>query len=79
MLKEDIRVGDMLQTDIDPPAATHDHFHPLRPVLVLSLDASEYTRHEGYVVVLDCGIRTSVGCMWLDPSSGNPGCDSYGG
>jgi hypothetical protein len=79
MLKEDIRVGDMLHTDIDPPVATHDHGHPLRPVLVLSLDASEYTSHEGYVVVLDCGVVASVGCMWLCPPSGNTGWDSYGG
>jgi hypothetical protein len=68
MLKEDIRIGDMLQTDIDPPNAKHDHFHPSRPVLVLSLDASEYTPSEGFVVVLDCGIRISIGCVWLWPS-----------
>ena len=70
MLKRDIAIGDMLQTDIDPPNATHDHGHRSRPVLVLSLDASEYTSSEGYVVVLDCGIRTSVGCVWLWPSDG---------
>ncbi len=79
MLIEDIHIGDMLQTDIDPPDAKHDHFHPVRPVLVLSLDASEYGMEWGYVVVLDCGVVTPIGCGWLYPAIGSPDWDSYGG
>jgi len=68
MLKEDIHIGDMLQTDIDAPDVTDGRCHRTRTVLVLSLDASEYTLSEGFVVVLDCGIRTFIGCVWLWPS-----------
>jgi hypothetical protein len=69
MLKEDIQIGDLLQTDLDlsrtpglSPSARH--------VLVLSLDASEYTSHDGYVVVLDDGVAAPFGCMWLSPPRG---------
>jgi len=68
MLKEDIQVGDLLQTDIDAPNVTDGRRYRSRTVLVLSLDASEYTSSEGFLVVLDCGIRTSIGCVWLWPS-----------
>ena len=64
MLKEDIQIGDLLQTDLDPHRASG--LGPsARSVLVLSLDASEYTSHEGYVVVLDGGVAAVFGCMWL--------------
>ena len=70
MLKEDIHAGDLLQTDLDL-SRTPGHRPSARHVLVLSLDASEYTSHEGYVVVLDDGVAAAFGCMWLVPPSGS--------
>lgn len=70
MLKEDIRVGDLLRTDIDPPDAPwrdDDIEYPERLVLVLSLETGELSGDSGYVTVLDCGVRTSVSCVWLWP------------
>ena len=42
MLKEDIRVGDLLRTDIDLPSGGDDHFNEERLVLVVSTDTSEW-------------------------------------
>ena len=68
MLKEDIQIGDLLQTEVES-SRTPGLRPSARQVLVLSLDASEYTSHDGYVVVLDCGVAVSFGCMWLWPLS----------
>ena len=62
-------MGDLLRTDIDLPSGGADHFNEERLVLVVSTDASEYTSSKGYVVVLDCGVLTSVGCVWLWPGA----------
>ncbi len=75
MLKSDIRVGDLLRTDIDPPDARHDHCHPERLVLVLSLETIWNTDQSGYVVVLDSGVRTEISCVWLWP--GEQSLDMY--
>ena len=75
MLKSDIRVGDLLRTDIDPPDATHDHGHPERLVLVVSLETVWNQDQSGYVAVLDSGVRTEISCVWLWP--GEQSCDLY--
>ena len=67
MLKEDIQIGDLLHTDGDGTPGLRPS---ARQVLVLSLDASEYTSHDGYVVVLDDGVAAPFGCMWLSPPRG---------
>ena len=69
MLKEDIRVGDLLRTDIDLPSGGADHFNEERLVLVVSTDTSEWRTSKGYVVVLDSGVRTEISCVWLWPGA----------
>ncbi len=79
MLKDDINVGDLLRTDIDPPNAPwnpEDIPVPERMVLVVSLETAEMSSGEsGYVTVLDCGVMTSVCCVWLWP--GDQSSDLY--
>lgn len=82
VLKSDIRVGDLLRTDIDRPYApgspargTHDNGHPERMVLVLSLETLHNEDQSGYVVVLDSGVRTEISCVWLWP--GDQSLDLY--
>ena len=78
VLREDIKVGDLLRTDIDPPDAPYDEDttrYPERMVLVVSLETEELSGESGYVTVLDCGIRTSVCCVWLWP--GDRSSDLY--
>ena len=76
MLKADIKVGDLLLTDIERPGAT-TCFDLERMVLVVSLETSWNTDQSGYVVVLDSGVRTEISCVWLWP--GEQSADLYYG
>ena len=74
MLKADIKVGDLLRTDIERPGDM-TCFDLERMVLVVSLETVWNTDQTGYVAVLDCGVRTEISCVWLWP--GEQSCDLY--
>ena len=79
VLRADINVGDLLRTDIDPPNIRYTEIEEgvrdERLVLVVSLETAEGSGEAGYVTVLDCGIRTSISCVWLWP--GDQSADLY--
>ena len=68
MRKEDIKVGDLLRAHNAPPNGTSPRAYntgrrPERLVLVVSLDDNRLYR----LNVLDCGVRTSISSIWLNP------------